>query len=67
MFSALAIADFNYDGRPDIIATKDEPDAQGGLRVWLNLGAEKWQPAPAPQAAGPFHAVAAVDLNQDGV
>ncbi|MEK6710581.1 MAG: FG-GAP-like repeat-containing protein, partial [Nitrospinota bacterium] len=67
VFSAIAIADFNYDGRPDIIAAKDEAGAQGGLRVWLNLGAERWQPAPAPQAAGPFHAVAAVDLNQDGV
>jgi len=67
VFSDVAVADFNYDGRPDIIASKEEAGAQGGLRVWLNLGTDKWQEAAAPPAEGPFHSLAVVDLNQDGI
>lgn len=67
VFADVAVADFNYDGRPDLIAVREEPGAQGGLRVWLNLGTDKWQPASAPRAEGPYHSVAAADLNQDGV
>ena len=67
VFADVAAADFNYDGRPDLIAVKEEPGAQGGLRVWLNLGADTWQAAPAPRAEGPYHSVAVADLNQDGI
>ena len=67
VFAHVAAADFNYDGRPDLIAVKEEPGAQGGLRVWLNLGTDKWQPATAPRAEGSYHTLAVADLNQDGM
>jgi polysaccharide export outer membrane protein len=39
----------------------------GNIRIWINLGPQKWQPAPAPKARGIFHSVSTADLNQDGI
>ena len=67
VYSDIFAIDLNFDGRADLVATKEEQGAKGGIRIWVNLGTEKWQPGPAPKAEGPFHSVFVADLNQDGL
>ncbi len=66
-FDDVHAVDLNFDGRADLIAAKGTPSPKGSLRIWMNLGPEKWQPAPAPKASGGFHSVSANDINQDGI
>jgi hypothetical protein len=65
--SAVASADFNGDGRPDIVTTNYDPDAlTGDMTVLLGLGDGTFQSA-VHYAAGerPF-AVVTGDFNEDG-
>ena len=79
---AIDVADWNGDGRPDLIALGEGPGrgdlgvsgnragASYGLRVYLNPGppANRWQPVPGPDLEK-LHfgdALAVADLDADG-
>ncbi len=63
---ALAIGDFNGDGRPDIVTTDDEGSSGDDITLFLNQGHGKF--AQSQIAGGGFDsAVAAGDLNGDGL
>src|SRR5262245_59284040 len=64
MPSALASADFNGDGRPDLaITNQTEP---GGLCVLLANADGTFQPAQSYAAGDEAMAVTAADFNGDG-
>lgn len=54
--------DLNHDGVADAAAL----DAHGGLRVYQNLRAGKFQAWPAPDTGGKLLAIAEADLDGDG-
>ncbi len=66
-FDDIHAVDLNFDGRADIIAVTGRKNPRGTVRIWLNLGPNKWKPAPAPVTQAAFHGVTAADLNQDGI
>lgn len=62
---AIAVADFNGDGWPDLVASLRAANA---VAVWLGDGAGGFRPAPGPPVpagAGPFGLVAG-DRDGDG-
>ena len=61
--AALAVADVNGDGRPDVVAASSYP---GGVTVLLGNDARGFQPAVATADSAPTSAVAVGDLNGDG-
>ncbi|MEE9276660.1 MAG: FG-GAP-like repeat-containing protein [bacterium] len=58
--------DLNLDGRTDLVAVGGGSKEPGGIRIWLNVGPNQWEPAPAPRAKGRLVGVTVADLNQDG-
>jgi FG-GAP-like repeat/FG-GAP repeat len=64
--SAVAVADFNRDGKLDVAAAS--PSGVAGVRVLLGTGTGGLTPAPGPPllAGEPSDAVAAGDLTGDG-
>jgi FG-GAP-like repeat/FG-GAP repeat len=61
--SAIAIGDFNGDGKPDLVAT----DAAGGrVAVFLNKGDGSFFAKGVYKAGSPASTVATGDLNADG-
>jgi polysaccharide export outer membrane protein len=60
---AVAIADFNADGIPDLAGAGW--GLHGALQVWLGSGSGQWT-ALAPVALGNFYALSAADLDQNG-
>lgn len=57
-----AVADFNGDGLPDIVAARDRLQS----RLFLNAGAGQFSDAGPVGLAGPTRAAAAGDLDADG-
>lgn len=64
---AVATADFNNDGKPDLATSSyDEATGDGTVRVLLGNGNGGFQPAPT-SATGPYPvSLAAGDFNADG-
>lgn len=78
---ALEVADWNGDGRPDLVVLGEggalalSPDAKGrrgfiqggeGLRVFLNRGDGSWESAPGIESKNWGTAIALSDLDGDG-
>ncbi len=61
---ALAVADVDEDGLPDIIGSVQRQSS--GIRVWLNEPGRRWTPGRAPTEINSYAGVKAVDLNGDG-
>jgi protein involved in polysaccharide export with SLBB domain len=61
---ALAVADVDEDGLPDIIGSVQRQSS--GIRVWLNQPGRQWKPGRAPTEINSYSGVKAVDLNGDG-
>ena len=59
----FAWADLDGDGDPDAALL----DARGGLRIYTNERAGRFQPRPGPEGLGTLAALAVADLNSDGV
>ena len=59
----FAWADLDGDGDPDAALL----DAQGGLRIYSNERAGRFQPRPDPDGLGTLAALAVADVNSDGV
>jgi hypothetical protein len=68
---ALAVADLNGDGRPDLVsvATAPRPLARDAttLAVWINDGAGGFERVPLPAGVERLAAVAVGDLDGNGV
>ncbi len=72
--AALAVADFDHDGRPDLACgtgeTNDAPSSEHGVLLWHNDGSP-WTGNPTASVAAvftyPVNAVAAGDLDRDGL
>ena len=68
--ASVAIADFNNDGRPDLVVANQEADSEepsGGVSILLGNGNGTFQTAAAYSSAG-YNASSLVtgDFNQDG-
>ena len=69
---ALRVADWDGDGRPDLVALAElpgsRPDASGGVAVYLNRGEEGWlRRGPTGTSSGPVGTSIAIgDFNGDG-
>jgi protein involved in polysaccharide export with SLBB domain len=60
----VAVADVNEDGMPDIVYSVQRQSS--GIRLLLNQGNRRWQPAKGPIEINKYEGVQAVDLNADG-
>src|SRR5262249_8512945 len=68
--SAPSVADFNGDGRPDVVLTcgnDRDRSAGGGVLLLLNDGAARFSPGPAGRidVGEPLTELAAADFNGD--
>ncbi len=61
---ALAVADVDEDGLPDIVVSVQRQSS--GIRVWLNQPGRRWTPGRAPTEINSYAGVKAADLNGDG-
>ena len=62
---AATLADFNGDGKLDVVA-----NAQNGaqtLSYWINLGGGKFSPADALACTASASTICVADLNGDGI
>ncbi len=65
-FRAVATADLNGDGWPDIVGVRDDSQRDGGIFVWLNNGHGGWIPYIGPMVEGIYTGVVIADVNGDG-
>ncbi|HSV93761.1 MAG TPA: FG-GAP-like repeat-containing protein, partial [Desulfobacterales bacterium] len=61
---ALAVADVDEDGLPDIVGSVQRQSS--GIRVWLNRPGRQWASGRAPTEINSYAGLRAVDLNGDG-
>lgn len=62
----ITVADFNNDYRPDLAAANGSLGGAGGVRVWLNLGNNRWSPSKGPRSSGVYRRIVGADFNRDG-
>ncbi len=66
VYSRVKFADINNDGWDDIIATRLDSNANGGVLVLLNDGKNGWISGTGPVAQGLFTGLSVEDINNDG-
>lgn len=59
----VEVADFNNDGKPDIVGAAW--GTYGGIRLWLGDGTGNWSAMP-PLENGSFYGLTICDINKDG-
>jgi hypothetical protein len=64
--SALAIGDFNGDGKLDLALATDGNSSNTGVQVWLGNGDGTFNTTPAWLAGSESFSIAAADFNGDG-
>lgn len=60
----VAVADVNEDGKLDIVYSVQRQSS--GIRLLLNQGNRRWQPAKGPFEINKYEGVKTADLNADG-
>jgi len=65
-FRAVAFADINGDGWPDVVGVRGDSQREGGIFVWLNNGRGGWIPYIGPMVEGVYTGVVIADVNGDG-
>jgi protein involved in polysaccharide export with SLBB domain len=61
---AIAVADVNEDGLPDLIYSVQRQSS--GIRVWLNQPGRQWKTGKGPTEINKYEGLRAADLNGDG-
>lgn len=65
MYRNIAIADFNHDGKLDIVGAGWFKGG-GALNIWLGTGDGRWSGLEPPVEKGPVWGVTVSDINNDG-
>ena len=65
-YEGITTNDFNNDHRPDLAAANGSLGEAGGVKVWLNLGNNRWFPSKGPRSSGVYRGIVGADFNRDG-